>query len=98
MTSTIPDFVKKYLWDVNEKDISTSSYKNFIIERILEYGDFNSISWLEDTYSREDIIEVLRTSNKLSRNTGNLYSLYYNVPKEELLCIRKPFIQKQNRF
>jgi hypothetical protein len=98
MQTKIPDFVKKYLWDVNEKDLSADTHKNFIIERVLEYGDFDSLKWIQENFGREEIIEVLKTSNKLSRNTGNLYALYFNVNKEELLCIRKPFTQKQNRF
>lgn len=98
MKGKIPDFVKKYLWDVPEEKLSTKDHANFIIERVLEYGDIDSLDWLQREYPKEKIIEVLKKSNKLSRNTGNLYSLYFNVPKEELLCIRKPFIQKQNRF
>jgi len=98
MIKLIPQTVKRYLWDVNEKDLSVETHKNFIIERVLEYGDFDSIKWLQDNFSNNEIVAVLKTSNKLSRNTGNLYALYFNVPKEELLCIQKPFTQKQNRF
>jgi hypothetical protein len=94
MAAKIPDNVKKYLWDVTEETLSVNKHKNFIIERVLEYGDFDSLKWLTSTYSKSDIVKVLKTSNKISRNTGNLYALYFDVDKEEILCIQKPFIQK----
>jgi len=94
----IPDFVKKYLWDVSENDLSIKNHTVFIIERILEYGDFDSVSWMKKTFPLDRIIKVLKTSNKISTKTGNLYALYFKIAKEEILCIRKPFTQKQNRF
>jgi hypothetical protein len=94
----LPDYITKYLWDVNLKDDSAVTHPEFIIERVLEYGDFKSLKWLEKTYDKDKITEVLKTSNKISTKTGNFYALYFNIPKEELLCIRKPFTQKQNRF
>ena len=94
----IPEFVFKYLWDVPRENISLDKYANFIIERVLEYGDSESINWLNKTYKKEKIIEVLKKSKKISTKTGIFYALYYDIPKGELLCIRKPFTQKQERF
>ena len=95
---SLPDYITKYLLDVNTENISPVAHSVFIIERILEYGDTNSLKWIEKTYEKSKIIEVLKNSKKISPKTGNFYALYFNVSKEELLCICKPFTQKQNRF
>jgi hypothetical protein len=95
---SLPDYITKYLWDVNADNISPTTHGEFIIERILEYGDTDSLKWIEKTYEKSKIIEVLKKSKKISPKTGNFYALYFNISKEELLCIRKPFTQKQNRF
>lgn len=95
---TIPAFVSQYLWDLPLNKISSDNDSKFIIERILEYGDFDALDWVNKTYQRDQIIDVLRKSRKISPKTGNFYGLYYGIDRNSLECIRKPFTQKQNRF
>ena len=94
----IPKHVKKYLWDVKTRTLDIKTHSDFVIERILEYGDTNSLEWLLKTYGKEKILDVLKKSKRISPKTGNFYALYFGIPKKELLCIRKPFIRKQDRF
>lgn len=94
----IPSFIKKYLWDVRLETLDIEEHSEFVIERVLEYGDTDSFTWLIKTYDKEKILQVLRNSKKISPKTGNIYAMYFGVPKEQFLCIRKPFIQKQDRF
>ena len=94
----IPEHIKNYLWDVNFDTLSTQEHKKFIIERVLEYGDTEAIDWMNKTYTKDEIVGILKTSKRISTKTGNFYAIIYNVPKEELECIKKPYTQKQNRF
>jgi len=96
--NTVPEFTKKYLWDVDSTTLSETKHARFIIERLLEYGDFDSLDWLKKTYSRDQLVNVLKTSNRLSAKSGNFYALLFRVPKEECLCLQKPYQEKQNRF
>lgn len=95
---SIPSHVEKYLWDVKTDNLDIKKYSGFIIERVLEYGDTDSLSWLLHTYEKERILDILKKSKRISPKTGNFYALYFGIPKKELLCIRKPFIRKQDRF
>ncbi len=94
----IPKYVEKYLWDVKTADLSTMAHAGFVIERVLEYGDTDSFNWILKTYKKDKILEVLRNSKRISPKTGNFFAFYFGIPKQELLCIRKPFIRKQDRF
>jgi hypothetical protein len=95
---TIPDFVSKYLWDVKIEDVSLETNSKFIIERVLEYGDTDSINWLKSTYSQETISNALAKSRRISPKTGNFYALIFGLDKSKLECICKPFTKKQERF
>lgn len=95
---SIPPHVEKYLWDVKVDSLDINSHSGFVIERVLEYGDTDAFSWILKTYKKEKILDVLKKSKRISPKTGNFFALYFGVPKEELLCIRKPFIRKQDRF
>ena len=94
----VPSYILKYLWDTPKDKVDANKHSSFIIERVLEYGDEKSIEWLNDTYKKGEIVSVLKEIKKISPKTGNFFALYYNIPKEELLCIQEPFTQKQNRF
>ncbi len=94
----VPSFVEKYLWDVKVDSLDINKHSGFVIERVLEYGDTESFAWLIKTYEKENILDVLKKSKRISPKTGNFYAIYFGIPKSELLCIRKPFIRKQDRF
>jgi hypothetical protein len=97
MTAVPPKF-HRYLWDVDLTQLDPIKHQTFIIERFLEYGDEAALKWLQQTYSKEDIIQILKSSRKISVKTGNFYAILYQLDPTELTCIQQPFTQKQNRF
>lgn len=94
----IPDHVKEFLWDINLETLNNETHYKFIIERVLEFGDEEALKWIQKEYEKSQILDVLKNSKRISPKTGSFYALYFGVPREELLCIKKPFTQKQNRF
>lgn len=97
MTAPIPPTYLKYFWDTDFQQLSLQHDSTFIIERLLEYGELDSIEWLQNNYPKEEVIKVLRSSKRISPKTGVFYALYFDISESELECIRKPFTQKQNR-
>ncbi len=89
---------KKLFWDVDFSYIDPVRNKRFVIERVLEYGDLSHFEKLKKLYSLEDIKEVLKSSKTISFKTANFYALLLGVPRKEVLCLRKPLTQKQDRF
>ena len=96
--SDIPEHILKYLWDVDKKKLDKEKHANFIIEKILEYGDTKALRWIEKNYKKDQIVKVLNKSKRISPKTGNFYASYFKINRKELECIKKPFTQKQNRF
>ncbi len=98
MKQEIPKNIKTLLWDVKEADISFDEHYKYIIERVLEYGDLQEIKWMEDNFSKDKIVVTLKVSKRLSAKSANYFALKYNVSKEEVECLRKPYKKKQDRF
>lgn len=98
MNKAFPQSIKTLLWDTNIQRISLDVHKQFIIERVLEFGDIQDMKWLLTKYSEKEVIEVLKKSKRISAKTGNYYSLIFNIDKSEMLCMKKPFTKKQERF
>jgi succinate dehydrogenase flavin-adding protein (antitoxin of CptAB toxin-antitoxin module) len=70
-----PKFLKKYFWDTDFKKLNKKTYSQFIIERILEYGDKKAVSWLFKNYPPKEIKDAIYKTRSLS-----LRSLFFWLP------------------
>lgn len=94
MAQQIPAFIIKYFWDTAPQLLRLKEKKTYIIERLLEYGNKEVLNWLENTYSQDDIISVIRRSKILSRKSAIFYALYYDFNPNTILCLQKDFLNK----
>lgn len=94
----IPAALKKYFWEIKFENLDQEKRADYIIERLLEYSDIEGMRWLLKTHPREKIVEVLKTSRGLSQKSANFWAIYFEVPKEEILCLNKSFQEKQKVF
>ena len=94
----IPDYITKLLWDVKIQNLSMVKDADFIIERVLEYGDQQEFSWLEANFEREQIINKLISSVNLSAKSANFYAFIYQIPKNQVVALQKNYLNKQSRF
>ncbi|OGY26189.1 MAG: hypothetical protein A2Z11_01245 [Candidatus Woykebacteria bacterium RBG_16_43_9] len=93
----IPKEFQKYFWDVAINSVDAEKYSRYVIERLLEYGDKRGVSWLVITYPKESIISVLKISRNLSTKSANFWSKIYNIPVEEIRCLKVRSTQLQER-
>jgi hypothetical protein len=62
-------------WDTDASRLDLQQNKDYIIERVLELGDENAVSWLVSRYRRSEIKKVLGSSRRISRKSANYWSL-----------------------
>jgi len=92
---SIPQFLKEYFWDVDFSKLDKKIYSQFIIERILEYGDQKAIKWMEKNFKSNEIKRVICQSKNLSLRSANFWQHIFNLNKNDILCLKKSFRQKQ---
>lgn len=78
-TETIPEEYRSLFWDTDLKNIHTKRNANYIIERVLELGNFSSLEWVQRIYPGQKIIEVIRTSRKISHKSRNFWRIWFGV-------------------
>lgn len=89
----LPPFLKQYFWEIRFENLDPAKRATYIIERLLEYGDVPSLRWMLKKYPKEQIIEVLKRTRVVSRKSANFWALYFSVPREEILCFQKRFLE-----
>lgn len=72
---------QQLFWDVKIEELSENRdrFKKFILERILEHGDFEDVYWLLDNYERQDIANLVTSKSQLSRKTRNFWVNILNL-------------------
>ncbi|HHX96992.1 MAG TPA: hypothetical protein GX687_06015 [Clostridia bacterium] len=82
----LPEAIKHFFWEY-QGDIDLEKYRFFIIERLLEYGDFKAIKWALERYGEECLIEVVKGSRLISPQTASMWQNYYGLKREEIRCL-----------
>ena len=74
-------FLKPFFWSYHLKDLNMNTHKNLIIKQILNHGSMESVVWLRNNYSVEDITTVIENSMKSewSKKSLHLWELMYHI-------------------
>ena len=80
---------KQLFWDVDPKKLDLKKHTDFIVGRILEYGDKPEVKWMFDNYEKSQIKKTLLEKRGISRKSANYWALILDVPKDKILCLNK---------
>lgn len=83
-------------WDCDPQTVDPKVQSRFVIERIMEFGDDNAISWLLRMYTHGDIAAVLRYSRVLSPKTISCWTNYLGFDTEDNPCIPRSCPQEDS--
>ena len=68
-------FRQSLFWDVNPKNIDVEKNAQYIIERILDFGDDKEVKWLWHFYNKKRLKKVVAKSRCLRPRTKKLWTL-----------------------
>ena len=93
----LPDFLKRYFWDVRFDGLDPIRFTAFILERILEYGDPQAVRWMQAHFEPHAIREAVRRSKNLSARSANFWATIYRLNSREVSCLSKNFQRKRRQ-
>jgi hypothetical protein len=65
----LPEQYKKYFWDCDFNEINMEKYQFFITERLLNYGNEQTLKWLLARINKIDLENVVKKSRNLDKKT-----------------------------
>lgn len=94
----LPKFLEKYFWDVEFKEIDLRKRRVFVLKRILEHGDEQAVVWMWKNFKKTEIRNLLTNYRGYSLKSANFWAFLLDIPKEEVLCMKKPSSKAQKRI
>ena len=91
MTKTLQDILEQYktdaFWDTPLSSIDPILHRDFVIERLLQYGGMDGVRWMLDSWGPAAIQNVVTESRSLSKLTASFWSAYFDLPPERIRCL-----------
>lgn len=85
---------KSLFWDVEKLDPQNNA--NFIIARILNFGDLEDFKWMINYYGRDKIKNCLITARSLTKKSFSFWCRYFNIDPKQCILMQSP--NKQSPF
>ena len=79
---------KHIFWDVRYEDIDWEKHAQFVIRRVLRYGQLCDWKKIVKYYGKERMKEELLNVRYLDKVSLSFASFYFNVPKEKFRCYK----------
>ena len=94
----IPERIQRLFWDVDKEKVDIKTHRSYIIRRTMDFGNIEDVKWMLAIYSAEEIVEVVKKNRGLSRKSAYFWSNYFNIPKEEIECLKMPYQKSLRPF
>jgi hypothetical protein len=91
MKKKLPEFLRPYFWDVDFEKLDGEKWPFYVISRIIDRGNSESVRWMINNYSKEEIKKSLLVSRELGRPAAKLWARILFVKESEVPCLRKPY-------
>jgi hypothetical protein len=94
----IPGRIKRLFWDADKSGVDLNIHRFYIIKRILDYGIIEDVKWMQETYTPEEIIEVVKRGRGFSRKSAYFWAAYFNIQIGEIECLKEPYRRRLRPF
>lgn len=94
----LPRYLHQFFWDVVAGQIDLHRHSEYVIARLLEYGDLAAIQWLLRAYTRQEIAKVVKQSRQLSRKTANFWRLRLAIAESDVYALTRSYLLSPEPF
>ena len=83
----IPHHLRPFFWDTDPESFDPRIHPEYTIERLLEFGTPEAISWMEENFSEGQIKEVIRSDRRLTPKSAAFWALVYHIAPNDVAVL-----------
>lgn len=88
LPTSIPKEFYSLFWDVDVEKLDPSQKPFFVIQRMIDRGNTNSVKWVRKSFSDLQITDTFKKIRDFSPRVGNYWQMVLNINPEEMLCLQ----------
>jgi hypothetical protein len=96
--NTVPHEFAHFFWDASIDDISIENHKRYIVERLLNEGDVQSLQWVIQLFGMDGIKQVICEARGLNRLTARFWQRYFQLREDEMRCFSTSWMSNESTF
>ena|SRR3989338_1878494 len=89
---------KSLFWDVNPDKLDVGKSADFIIGRVLDFGNLKEWRTIKQLYGEEKIRKVAKGHVFTDPRSANFWALVLSIPTNQMKCTRIPSLKIPNTF
>ena len=89
----IPKSLHGYFWDVDVKKLDPEKKPYFVINRLLDKGDFEAVRWVMKKYNKEQIKETFGKVRDFNVKVGNFWALFLKISENKIACLQPSYLK-----
>lgn len=89
---------KNLFWDVKFESLEYKKDADFIIEKVLNFGNEKDYQKIKKIYGLQKIKKTAKKINYTSKKNINFWSVIFNIPSNLFKCTKKFSRKKQSIF
>lgn len=90
---SMPKKFAAYFWDVDFKSVNPLQKPLFVIQRLLDKGNHEAVSWTLKHFDKVTLKKAFTTLRDFSPKIGSFWRLFLNIPESEVVCLQKPYLK-----
>ncbi|MDR2815670.1 MAG: hypothetical protein LBB62_03080 [Proteiniphilum sp.] len=84
--NNIPLFSPALFWDINTGELDMEQHKDFIVNRVLDYGQWDDWKMILDYYGLEQIASIAQNLRSLFPKSLAFISTVSRIPENQFRC------------
>lgn len=94
LKAKLPKFLRPLFWEIEVSNLDPINKRSdYVIKRILEYGDKKAVRWMAKNFSRAQIIRVLCTTRDISPKAANYWAVVFGIDEKRVRCLQKRYLE-----
>lgn len=89
---------KQLFWDVDVKKLDEKKHAQFIIDRVLSFGDLEDYKAIKKHYGLRKIKQVAPRINYANKKSLYFWSNIFNIPLKSFACTDKLLAKKPSAY
>lgn len=90
----LPKFLYPLFWDINPAKLEVDKHPKYVIERIMEWGDFPHVKWMLKNFTLSQLKAALCQTRNLSKRSAPFWANLLQINPEETKCLSKAYQTK----